>query len=81
MEMTAFTKSRSPAADSTSSRLQTKKQSSCDSMQIERMVELEMRRTNPGMIGKAKLNTIKITVALVGAFLACWTPYYVMCIW
>lgn len=40
-----------------------------------------MRRTNPGMIGKAKLNTIKITVALVGAFLACWTPYYVMCIW
>jgi gonadotropin-releasing hormone receptor len=42
---------------------------------------MEMRRTNPGFIGKAKMNTIKITKALVGAFLACWTPYYVMCIW
>lgn len=45
------------------------------------MVEMEIRRTNPGVIGKAKLNTIKITIALVLAFLACWTPYYVMCIW
>ena len=56
---------------------------SCSSLHITRVadVEFEMRRTNPGMIGKAKLNTIKITVALVGAFLACWTPYYVMCIW
>jgi hypothetical protein len=44
-------------------------------------LDMEIRRTNPGMIGKAKLNTIKITVALVGAFLACWTPYYVMCLW
>ena len=45
------------------------------------VLEMEMRRTNPGFIGKAKMNTIKITKALVGAFLACWTPYYVMCIW
>ncbi|TRY76820.1 hypothetical protein TCAL_03506 [Tigriopus californicus] len=29
----------------------------------------------------AKLNTIKITLTLVGVFLACWTPYYVICIW
>ncbi len=28
-----------------------------------------IRRSNPGMIGKAKLNTIKITMTLVGAFL------------
>jgi hypothetical protein len=40
-----------------------------------------IRRSNPGMIGKAKLNTIKITMTLVGVFLACWTPYYVLCIW
>ncbi len=48
---------------------------------VDSTFDLEMRRTNPGMIGKAKLNTIKITIALVAAFLACWTPYYVMCVW
>lgn len=40
-----------------------------------------LRQSTPGMIGKAKLNTIKITLTLVGVFLACWTPYYVICIW
>ncbi len=40
-----------------------------------------LRKSAPGMVGKAKLNTIKITLTLVGAFLACWTPYYVMCMW
>ena len=40
-----------------------------------------LRKSTPGMIGKAKLNTIKITFTLVGVFLACWTPYYVMCLW
>ena len=45
------------------------------------VVEMEVRRTNPGFIGKAKMNTIKMSIAMVGAFLACWTPYYAMCIW
>ena len=40
-----------------------------------------LRKSAPGMVGRAKLNTIKITLTLVGAFLACWTPYYVMCMW
>ena len=54
---------------------------SSHSLQRIEMMEMQIRRTNPGVIGKAKLNTINITVALVGAFLACWTPYYFMCIW
>lgn len=54
---------------------------SSHSLQRIEVMEMQIRRTNPGVIGKAKLNTIKITVALVGAFLACWTPYYFMCIW
>ncbi len=40
-----------------------------------------LRQSAPGMIGKAKLNTIKITLTLVGVFLGCWTPYYVICLW
>ena len=27
------------------------------------------------------MNTIRITLTLVGVFLACWTPYYVICLW
>ena len=54
---------------------------SLQKVEVLHTAEMQIRRTNPGFIGKAKLNTIKITVALVGAFLACWTPYYVMCIW
>ena len=42
---------------------------------------MTLRQSTPGMIGKAKLNTIKITLTLVGVFLACWTPYYVICLW
>ena len=57
------------------------KRNSSASMHKLEVLEMEVRRTNPGFIGKAKMNTIKITIALVGAFLACWTPYYVMCIW
>ena len=40
-----------------------------------------LRQSTPGMIGKAKLNTIRITLTLVGVFLTCWTPYYVICLW
>ena len=54
---------------------------SSHSLQRIEVMEMQIRRTNPGVIGKAKLNTIKITLAMVGAFLACWTPYYFMCIW
>ena len=57
-----------------------KRNSSASFNKIE-VVEMEVRRTNPGFIGKAKMNTIKMSIAMVGAFLACWTPYYVMCIW
>ncbi len=42
---------------------------------------ITLRKSGSGMIGKAKLNTIKITLTLVGVFLACWTPYYVICLW
>ena len=57
------------------------KNSTASSLHKIEVMEMEIRRANPGFIGKAKLNTIKITVALVGAFLTCWTPYYFMCIW
>ncbi len=43
--------------------------------------QVPLRQSAPGMVGKAKMNTIKITLTLVGVFLACWTPYYVICLW
>ena len=46
-----------------------------------KMESVVLRQSTPGMVGRAKLNTIKITLTLVGVFLACWTPYYVMCLW
>lgn len=42
-----------------------------------------LRRTTQGTvtIEKAKVKSIKMTFVITAAFLVCWTPYYVMCIW
>ena len=34
-----------------------------------------------GVIGRAKIQTIKITGVLVCGFVVCWTPYNVMALW
>ena len=34
-----------------------------------------------GVIGRAKMKTVKIMGILVLGFVLCWTPYYVMSIW
>ena len=34
-----------------------------------------------GVIGRSKINTIKITGILVLGFILCWTPYNLMYVW
>ena len=34
-----------------------------------------------GVIGKAKIKTVKITGILVLGFVLCWTPYNLMYVW
>ena len=34
-----------------------------------------------GVVGKAKIKTIKITGVLVLGFILCWTPYNLMYVW
>ncbi|CAM1293345.1 GNRHR (predicted) [Pycnogonum litorale] len=41
----------------------------------------QLRRSGTGNIGKAKIQTIKMTSVIVTAFVVCWTPYYVICLW
>lgn len=40
-----------------------------------------LRSFGIGNIGRAKIQTIKMTFMIVVAFVVCWTPYYVMCLW
>lgn len=40
-----------------------------------------LRRSGTGNIGRAKVKTLKMTLIIVIAFILCWTPYYVMCLW
>ena len=37
--------------------------------------------SNQGVIGRAKIQTIKVTGVLVFGFVLCWTPYNVMSLW
>ena len=39
------------------------------------------RTSNEGLIGKAKIKTVKITGILVLGFVLCWIPYNVMFVW
>ena len=43
--------------------------------------ENESQMSNGGLIGRAKINTIKITGVLVFGFILCWTPYNAMYVW
>ena len=37
--------------------------------------------SNQGVIGRAKIQTIKVTGVLVFGFVLCWTPYNLMSLW
>lgn len=43
--------------------------------------EDELRRSNMGALGRAKIRTLKMTVIIVATFFFCWTPYNVMSLW
>ncbi|XP_076444015.1 adipokinetic hormone/corazonin-related peptide receptor variant I-like [Babylonia areolata] len=40
-----------------------------------------LRRSAMGNIGRARIRTLKMTLVIVGAFILCWTPYFVMSAW
>ena len=40
-----------------------------------------IRRLTGSTLGRARIKTVKMTVTIVGVFIVCWTPYYVMTIW
>nr|QRN45460.1 adipokinetic hormone receptor isoform X2 [Carausius morosus] len=40
-----------------------------------------IRRSSQGYLGRAKARTLKMTITIVLAFIVCWTPYYIMCVW
>ena len=37
--------------------------------------------SSQGVIGRAKIQTVKVTGVLVCGFVICWTPYNVMSLW
>ena len=39
------------------------------------------KTSSQGVIGRAKIQTIKVTGVLVCGFVLCWTPYNVMSLW
>ena len=41
----------------------------------------QISTSSKGVIGRAKIQTIKITGVLVCGFVVCWTPYNVMALW
>ncbi|ODM93261.1 Gonadotropin-releasing hormone II receptor [Orchesella cincta] len=40
-----------------------------------------LRRSNLGVLGRAKVRMLKMTVIIVATFVFCWTPYNVMSLW
>ena len=38
-------------------------------------------RRSHGGVGRAKLQTVKVTGVLITGFVLCWTPYNVMALW
>nr|XP_040022024.1 gonadotropin-releasing hormone II receptor-like isoform X2 [Gasterosteus aculeatus aculeatus] len=43
--------------------------------------ESYLRRSGTGIIPKARLKTLKMTVVIVLSFVVCWTPYYLLGLW
>ena len=43
--------------------------------------ESQVTISSKGVIGRAKIRTIKVTGVLVLGFILCWTPYYSMTLW
>ena len=41
----------------------------------------ESQMSSGGLLGNAKVKTIKITGVLVFGFVVSWTPYNAMCVW
>ncbi|CAL8146292.1 unnamed protein product [Orchesella dallaii] len=39
------------------------------------------RKSNIGVLGRAKMRTLKMSLIIVAAFFFCWTPYNVMSLW
>ncbi|PVD19849.1 hypothetical protein C0Q70_20342 [Pomacea canaliculata] len=44
-------------------------------------MEVGLRRSALGNIERARIRTLKMTFVIVGAFILCWTPYFVMSAW
>ncbi|XP_052796670.1 adipokinetic hormone/corazonin-related peptide receptor variant I-like [Mya arenaria] len=40
-----------------------------------------LRRSAVGNIERARSRTLKMTIVIVGVFIFCWTPYYVLAVW
>ncbi|KAH3841735.1 hypothetical protein DPMN_115210 [Dreissena polymorpha] len=40
-----------------------------------------LRRSTVGNIERARSRTLKMTIVIVGVFVFCWTPYYVISVW
>ncbi|XP_076465191.1 adipokinetic hormone/corazonin-related peptide receptor variant I-like isoform X2 [Babylonia areolata] len=40
-----------------------------------------LRRSAMGNIERARIRTLKMTLVIVGAFILCWTPYFVIAAW
>ncbi|CAB3381338.1 Hypothetical predicted protein [Cloeon dipterum] len=41
----------------------------------------KLRRSNSANLYRAKIHTLKMTVAIVTMFIVCWTPYNIMLLW
>uniref|UniRef100_G3NFI7 Type II GnRH receptor n=1 Tax=Gasterosteus aculeatus aculeatus TaxID=481459 RepID=G3NFI7_GASAC len=48
---------------------------------LVRAGESYLRRSGTGIIPKARLKTLKMTVVIVLSFVVCWTPYYLLGLW
>ena len=46
-----------------------------------RTLNFNLLTNSSGVIGRAKMKTVKIMGVLVLGFILCWAPYYVMSIW
>ncbi|XP_062404737.1 putative gonadotropin-releasing hormone II receptor [Sardina pilchardus] len=43
--------------------------------------EIRLRRSNNNIIPKARMRTLKMSIVIVGSFIVCWTPYYLLGLW
>ncbi len=40
-----------------------------------------LRRSGAGVLNRARVRTLKMTVVMVCVFIFCWTPYYIVVLW